>query len=144
MNDNKSKRLIITFCYIHHVAEGFFVIKINERGEGQMNSSGYIRGLYSKNSGRDQFLQTVLQVIERQMAKWDSKSEVTYHLDKDNYKITFQFKGKTYEISLKFETISHLQHKSPYALDRHIWHTLEKQGLIIRYSTGNYLSYVLH
>lgn len=108
-----------------------------------MNSSGMIRGIYSKNVNSEIFLEHVLKTIEKQLKKWDNRSEVESYHTQSLSNISVYFLGETYELSLSKEKIERLQGQSSYSLDKHIWTSLTKEGLILRYTEGNYLSYVL-
>jgi len=109
-----------------------------------MNSQGWIRGMMSKSYETEQFLTHVVTTIERQLKLWDEHYEVRLLQDLMNdgmYFIVVYSNKNEYKVSINEADTALLQDVSPFSLDRHIWRSLVKEGLVMGESDGNYLTY---
>ena len=107
-----------------------------------MNSTGFVRVMMSKSMETEMYLTHVVETIRRQLEKWDERYEVKLHLDlldETSYEVIVNLEDITHRVHLDFPTVAILQDKSPYSLDRHIWKSLKKEGLMIEQIHGDYL-----
>lgn|SRR5699024_3727152 len=108
-----------------------------------MNSSGFVRGLFSKNAESDVFIQTVVNTIKQQLAIWDEDAYVELIEREESYTIKCSFDNQAYELVVSKLKVKQLQAKSPYSLDEYIWTHLQERGLVVRFSRGDYLQKIL-
>lgn len=106
-----------------------------------MNSSGFIRGLMAKNFDNERFLLHVAECIERQLKEWDENYEVMVAKMPDYFFVIRNAKKSIY-FTITEKKAKELQEEFIFALDRHIWLELQKQGVKLQNGQGNYLSYV--
>lgn len=106
-----------------------------------MNTTGFIRGLMSKNVSSEDYLKHVTTTVEQQLQEWDPSYEV-FVMKLSNYEIIVKKELQYYNLTLPEAEVIALQDKSPYSLDRKIWSELVDQGLQLVWGTGNYLEYV--
>ncbi|MBU9714923.1 hypothetical protein [Evansella tamaricis] len=106
-----------------------------------MNTTGFIRGLMSKNLSNDEFLKCISQTIEHQLQEWHEDYSV-FIMKLANYEIVVKRENVYYNVSLSAAELDYLQNRSPYSLDFKIWTELETLGLKITKGPGNYLHYV--
>lgn len=107
-----------------------------------MNSSGVNRGYLSKGLDVDDFIGKVEEIIARQFNRWDKESEVQVKRSTDEFTLSVKIADEHYSVDLAREHAEELQTRGPYAVDKYLWNALQSQGFIIRYTNGNYLSYV--
>lgn len=103
-----------------------------------MNSSGFIRGLMSKNLGHEEFLQHVGNTIEKQLQEWDENYQVNI-MKMENYHFIVKNGDKDYWLEITEEELIKLQNKSPFSLDFRLWTMLVVQGIEIKFGDGDYL-----
>lgn len=103
-----------------------------------MNSSGFIRGLMSKNLGHEEFLQHVGNTIEKQLQEWDENYQVNI-MKMENYHFIVKNGDKDYWLEITEKELIELQNRSPYSLDYKIWTMLAVQGIEIKFHSGDYL-----
>lgn len=116
----------------------------NKERKRNMNASGMIRGYMSKGYGAEDFLNHVSTTIQRQLQEWDENYEVKVEKRQNaHFLITVYLDTPIHKVGMTKDEVQTAQEKSPFALDRHIWGELQNQGMLILYSSGNYLSYVL-
>lgn len=123
---------------------GFLFSKIIERVDLFMYAQGWIRGYMSKSYDVESFMIHVVTTIERQLKLWDERVEVNLLQDligKHIYFVIVRFDEKTFKVPLSEEEARALQDESAFAVDRYIWRGLVKQGLSLRETEGNYLTY---
>ncbi|MCC3359127.1 hypothetical protein [Bacillus sp. REN16] len=106
-----------------------------------MNTSGFIRGLMSRNMEGEKFFIHVATFIEQQLQEWDPDFKV-FVMMLENYEMFVTGKQESLQLTMTDTEIITLQQRDPYALDRKIWREMEQEGLQIRRGSGNYLSYV--
>ncbi|MDQ0257052.1 hypothetical protein J2S74_004497 [Evansella vedderi] len=106
-----------------------------------MNTTGFIRGLMSKNVSNEDYLKHVTSTVEQQLQEWDPEYKV-FVMKLSNYEIIVKKEFQYYQLSLPETELSALQNKSPYSLDKKIWSELVHQGLHLEWGPGNYLEYV--
>lgn len=106
-----------------------------------MNVSANMREIIVKNRNNEQFLLHVAELMERQLKEWDYRFEVYVMLLK-NYEIAVKLEDQYFHTSISGEEIGRLKKKGPFALDRRLWTDLQKEGLPIKESQGNYLKLV--
>ena len=112
----------------------------------KLNSTGFVRGMMSKSTETEVYFKHVVKTIGHQLEKWDEHYEVKLLqnlLEETSYDVIVKLEDKTYQINLELPFVEALQNKSPYALDRHIWESLKKEGLTIEKTHGDYLENVL-
>lgn len=107
-----------------------------------MNSSGFIRGIMSKNLSNEAFVLRVGQTIEDQLKEWDEAYCVNIMKMKD-YIFVVKHGEKDYWLEMTEEELAKIQDQSPYSLDAKIWLELERQGVAIQLGCGNYLGKAL-
>lgn len=100
-----------------------------------MNSSGWIRGMMSKNVSAEKFLLHVATCIEGQLKEWDTNYEV-YVMKFTDYQFVVKNGEKYIELKLTADEVTQLQSQSPYSLDKRIWTELKEQGLTILMGMG--------
>ncbi len=106
-----------------------------------MNVSAIMREMIAKSRNNEQFLLHVAELIETQLKEWDNRYEVFVMLLK-NYEIAVKLGEQYYHTSISNEEIGALKKEGPFALDRKLWTALQKEGLPIKESQGNYLQLV--
>ncbi|MFS0824769.1 hypothetical protein [Bacillus sp. 1P02SD] len=106
-----------------------------------MNTSGFLRGMMSKNMEEEKFLIHVATCIEQELQEWDPDGKVIV-VRLENYVLFVLGKLDSYQLTITETELTTLQQRGPYALDRKIWRDLEQQGLQIIRGSGNYLGYV--
>ncbi|MEH7226672.1 hypothetical protein V7112_22980 [Bacillus sp. JJ1566] len=106
-----------------------------------MNTSGFIRGMISKNMEGEKFLIHVATCIEQELQERDPDFKVIV-MKLKNYELFVTGKQESLQLTITETELTALQQRGPYALDRKIWRDLEQQGLQIIHGSGNYLGYV--
>lgn len=106
-----------------------------------MNSSGFIRGMMSKNYDNEKFMLHVGQCIEDQLKEWDDAYSVNIMKMKD-YIFVVKRGEEDYWLEISELELRTLQDDWPYALDQLIWTELERQGIEIKFGYGDYLDKV--
>jgi hypothetical protein len=113
-----------------------------ERGKGNMNANGIIRGYMACHMKVDSFASHVANCVRRQLLEFESTA--TFHMDYHTNFFLFygQAFGQTFQLLLTFAEVEVLKAKGPYALDRRIWEEMKAKGLPIK-NTTHYLQTVL-
>ncbi|RFB12697.1 hypothetical protein DZB84_18260 [Bacillus sp. HNG] len=106
-----------------------------------MNTSGFLRGMMSKNMEGEKYLIHVATCVEQELQERDPDGKVIV-MKLENYVLFVTGKQDSYQLTITETELTTLQQRDPYALDRKIWRDLEQQGLQIIRGSGNYLEYV--
>jgi len=107
-----------------------------------MNSMGLIRGYLSKTYNNENFMILVGESIEKQLQEWDGTYAVNI-MKFQNYIFIVKNGETEYRVDISEELLADLQSRGPYALDKQIWLSLERQGMKILTGYGDYLKKVL-
>ena len=107
-----------------------------------MNRNGFARGLMAKNYSGEKFLLHVSDVIERQLKEWNDAYEVMV-MKLVDYEFVVKKDNGYYELMISEKELDTLQATAPFALDRHVWKELEKQGVEIVRGYGDYIESVM-
>lgn len=97
-----------------------------------MNTSGWIRGMMSKNMSDYEFFNHVAECITREF-----EEEAVPIFTDSFYGISFM----GYTFIIERDLVSSLRAKGAYALDRYIYERLEEKGLRIDKERSQYIRY---
>ncbi|WP_102348597.1 hypothetical protein [Bacillus sp. Marseille-P3661] len=100
-----------------------------------MNANGTARAYMAKGMNAMDFLNYVLNCIDRELKEWGFETANTLVRGNtiNDYIIALKINHKDHFININLQTVKNLQTKGVYALDRLLWDVLKNNGIELKY-----------
>lgn len=107
-----------------------------------MYIEAFLRSMMKDNFSDEEFLLHVVNAVEVQLKEWDDIYNVELTTYKGNYILKVHHTDMSHYLRITPEEVTELRRVSDYALDRKIWFGLARLDLVIRDTSGVYMSHV--